>query len=400
MATEILKCRLCGSASLSVVLDYGMMPPAGGFAPLGDPRLKILEPLSLIKCNKCSLMQTGQSIDANSIFRNYSYQSSVSGDLRRHFRDLADHLFYMWHLNNSIVVDIGCNDGILINPLNKLGCTAVGIDPSDIALLASVEYGFDLINSYMNVDTAKKFVAKYGKAKMINASNVLAHTDDIHAFMEGVRIMIDESQGLFTVEVHYQVDLIDKLQFDTVYHEHTCYYNLATLIRLFNDHDLSIWHFERTNIHAGSIRVYACHKNRRQQIHPIVEDQVKDEHKWMSSLAFRLNAIRSKDTIHSVLSHLSRHRVYAYGAAGRSTILLNWCGLDDSIVQLVLDDSTIRAGKCVPGVETSIVESKILEEDQPGYCLITAWNYEKSITRDHSKYQGTWIVPLPHMRFL
>jgi len=385
---------------MSLVLDYGMMPYAGGFAKIGDPRLKIKEPLSLVLCHKCTLMQTGQSIDPDSIFRSYSYSSSSSPVLVRHFNNLARHLFSFWGLLNKLVIDIGCNDGVLLRPLKAMGCTVFGIDPSDVALRASEEHDFGLINSYLDPVVASNFVSKHGKAELINASNVLAHTDNIHNILEGVRILIDEQHGLFTAEVHYQTDLIDKVQFDTVYHEHTCYYSLDALNRLFNDHDLSIWHYERTNIHAGSMRVYACHKNRRQQIHPFIKDTIIIEHQSNGVSQFKKNALRSKQVIHDSLSRLSEYGIYAYGAAGRSTILLNWCEIDDSIVSLVIDDSPLRIGKCIPGVEISIVDSSHLVTEHPKYCLITAWNYEKSIIRDHDKFNGTWIVPLPDMRFI
>lgn len=402
MATEILSCRLCAGSKLELVLDYGMMPPAGGFAPVGDPALKLLEPLTLVRCRRCSLMQTGQSIDPNSIFRNYTYQSSISSELQSHFSNLADKLVRMWNVRGETVLDIGCNDGILLKPLDMLGCKCVGIDPSDVAAIASAMHGFDLVNSYMTPETASFIVSEYGKIKLITASNVLAHTDKIHVMMEGVRNCIDQLHGLFIAEVHYQGALINKLQIDTVYHEHTCYYNLSSLNRLFSDHDMVIWDYEFTDIHAGSIRVYACHRNRMQKVNPRVDELIRKESIIDSSvLRFKLNASRFRDTIYKVLSDLKRQKIYAYGAAGRSTILLNWCNIDNSIVQLVVDDSPLRAGRCVPGVETPIVSPDVLIQDQPGYCLITAWNYRKSITQTHSpNYKGSWIIPLPEIQIL
>lgn len=401
------KCRLCGSGELGDVLDYGMMPMAGGFVHSNDPRVDAKAPLTLGLCVKCGLMQTLDTVNPDEIFREYSYKSSASPALVLHFGMLANFIMYLVNAfaRHPLVVDIGCNDGVLLNQLQTKGVRVVGVDPSDVALEASRSRVWGLVNDYATIEAARQVVAKYGQADIVTCCNVLAHTDDIHEMIECARSMLHYS-GTLLIEVQHQAELIRQTQFDTVYHEHCSYFSLANLVRLLDEHHMTVTGVELIDNHSGSIRVMAAHRTRV----PAMVEKAREVMSWEAPFKpknFASAALKARDRIRRAFDMMWRagESCCAYGAAGRATILMNWCELDTQYLQFVADASPRRQGRVVPGVKVPIVSPDMLTipgdllTDPPTVAMITAWNYKGSIIHQHPAYTGLWMTPLPEVTF-
>lgn len=412
----INKCRLCDSGRLELILDYGLMPMAGGFAPKGDPRLEDRAPLRLGLCESCGLMQTLDSVDPDSLFNEYSYQSSASPSLRKHFQLLAGRINRLMKVgaqdpgHRVTAVDIGCNDGVLLAEFDSVGWKTVGIDPSDVAKRASERHGWRLVNDYASRAAINR-ERLAGQADIVTACNVLAHTDDIHGMLDAVDALLSED-GIFVIEVQYQLDLLQKVQFDTVYHEHCSYFSLSNLSRLLGEHGMKVWFSERIPTHSGSIRVLAS-RNRRTEKMLSPDGEMYGPSGWdaVSPKEFARRALRAKKRIEQTFDMFRDSElgdcsgIVTYGAAGRATILLNWCGLGWREIDAVLDASPLRVGKVVPGVEIPILSTGVLDRASPGkvlpqVVLVTAWNYADSIMSQHPDYPGLWMLPLPEVRLI
>lgn len=397
-------CRGCGSTNLNLLINYGMMPLAGGF--LRPDNILIdnnTYPLRLARCGDCTLMQIMDSVRPERIFSEYSYQSSTTKTLVNHFFQMGAQIVELFRAKGKLVVEFGCNDGVLMRSLCLAGATAVGVDPSDIACLASEKQGWPLFQSFFNEHVAEKILRQYGRARIVVGNNVFAHVDDIHAIVRSIDLLLEEN-GVFIFEVHYQGDLISTVQFDTVYHEHICYYSVTSLIRLFSRYSLKIINVERIPIHAGSIRVTVSRKPSPYNISSIVDDMVEEESRLNLERFVEVVQLR-REAISEIVGdlHSAGRRIIAYGAAGRMTTLLNYCNLDKSLIDYVVDMSPLRYGKIVPGVLIPIVPPSVFHETVPDYAIMTAWNYEKEILAKETDFLnlgGRFIIPLPDLRIV
>lgn len=368
------------------------MPLAGAFDSRSEePPDRV--PLRLMWCSECKLLQTGESVDRDQVFLRYSYQSHAAPSLVRHFEDLADDIVeILGPGKNGLVIDVGCNDGVLVNPLQEREVAAVGIDPSDVALAASQRDGWPLVNSYLSESLSQQVRSEYGPAAIVVASNVFAHNDNIHELAQSVRNLLADD-GVFICEVQYAGSLLDGRQFDTIYHEHAVYYSVESLYRLLRDHGLYIRNIMRIPTHSGSIRIFAT-------------PQPREDVRWTDPMpldveSFSAAAHRSKKIIQETLFSLahSGKTVWAYGAAGRCTVLLNWCNMSE-VVAAVVDNSPRRIGRVVPVVNIPIVSPAFFDVVAPDVTVVTAWNYFDSIREQHPNYRGLWIRPLPELTIL
>lgn len=395
-----MTCRVCASRELRLILDYGEMPLAGGFFEESDPRSERTFPLHLVLCEECGLLQVQETVDPRLIFETYSYVSSVNRTLVAHNRDLAFELASLCP-GDGLIVEIGCNDGVLLNPLTELGKSVLGVDPSDVAKKASADHGWPLLSGYFDRAAAKKIVGQYGEASVIAANNVCAHLDDPNEMMAGVAELL-APQGSFVFEVHYQGDLVAGRQYDTVYHEHTCYYSVTSLRNLLLRHGLIVVDVTRIPIHGGSIRVRAMTEGASVKAEPSVQTFLDDEAE-LDLGAFAEEAERHRRLLHQLIADLrsSGKKIVAYGASGRGTVMLNFCKLGPNLLDHVSDLSPLRYHRVVPGVKVPILSREQFSKDYPSYALMTAWNYEKEIVEDERNFLasgGSFIVPLPQIR--
>ena len=394
-------CRSCGSDQLVLLVDYGPMPLAGGFLTRDELAHQAAFPLRLARCSGCTLMQILDIVPPAEIFTQYSYVSSTTRTLIDHFARMGPEIVAREGAAGRLVVEFGCNDGILVAPLIAAGARVVGVDPSDVALRASREGGWPLVQAYFDEASAARVKAEHGPARIVTGNNVFAHVDDLHAILRGVTTLL-EDEGVFIFEVQYQGDLLALVQFDTVYHEHVCYHSLTALAHLLAAHGLRIVDVIRIPIHAGSIRVTAARAQSARPPAAVVAEMIEAERGWtVDRFGDQVEARRR--SLRTLVTDLKRggRRIVAYGAAGRSTILLNFCGLGPDLVDYVVDMSPLRCGKFVPGVGVPIVPPEEFHRDPPHYAVMTAWNYEPEIVRKEQVFLaggGRFIVPLPDVR--
>lgn len=383
------------------MIDYGLMPLAGSFL---DPRhvdAERLYPLTLVRCRDCTLMQVPEVVDPQIIFAEYSYTSSTTETLTSHFAEMAKDLVALGLGAGDLVVEFGCNDGVLIQPLRRLGVRAVGVDPSDVARRASDAGGWPLVAGYFDAKSAEDILDHHGRAKLVVANNVFAHIDDLDATMLAVAAVLRED-GFFVFEVHYQGDLIRDFQFDTVYHEHLCYYSLRSLEVLLGRFGFSIVDLKPIPIHSGSIRVIAALGTSPHAPNPEVARRLEIERtydipQFIAGVRERRSALRKR-----IVDLRSNGRsVVGYGAAGRATVLLNYCQLGRELIDYVVDMSPLRHGRLVSGVRVPVCPTETFRGRYPDYALMTAWNYEAEIVgkeREFVASGGRFIVPLPELR--
>ncbi len=396
-------CRTCGADRLTLLVDYGNMPLAGGFLTREELACQTSFPLRLARCVDCTEMQILDIVPAAEIFTQYSYVSSTTRTLIDHFAEMGREIVAEEQAAGRLVVEFGCNDGILMRPLREAGTRVVGVDPSDVALRASREDGWPLVQGYFDESTAALVKAEHGAARIVTGNNVFAHVDDLHAIVRGVTTLL-EDEGVFIFEVQYQGDLIALVQYDTVYHEHVCYHSLAALARLLATHGLRIVDVKRIPIHAGSVRVTAARVGTSRQPTAIVGEMLEAENGWRVD-RFSEQVEARRQSLRHLVADLRRagKRVVGYGAAGRSTILLNFCALGPELVEYVVDMSPLRFGKYVPGVSIPIVPPEKFHGQPPDYAIMTAWNYEPEIVRKEQAFLsggGRFIVPLPEIRIV
>lgn len=407
-------CRFCFSKDLETVINLGHVPLAGSFLPSLNPkklRNEKLYPLEIGFCNTCFLLQTRVVVDASVLFKNYYYFTSFIETLVEHFRKLSEE-FKKIHKNpkNKLVVEIGCNDGSFILSLQDIGFRVLGVDPASNVVKPLVKSGVPVINDYFTQKLAKKIEKKYGKADHITSSNTLAHIEDMHDVMNGISTLLSKD-GILTFEVHYLGKLIEKLQYDMIYHEHQYYYSLHVLINFLKKFDLKIFDVKEINIHSGSIRIYAQKTPGKRRVMPSVKKMLSREKK---------QRLMSKDTFINFDRDMQKHKtklrdtilditkkslsVMGYGASGRGAILINYCNLEKEILTFVIDDSTKKQGAYIPGTYQKIIDSGVLySTKRPQYVLLFAWAFSKEIISKHRDFLnrgGKFIIPLPKVKII
>jgi len=406
----IHNCQVCGSSDLVSALFLGFIPPVNTMLPVGSvPMEQPAYPLEILRCGNCGLVQIGLEVDAQVLFpETYPYLSGSTRILRSNFSDLRLESESILGLSKTgLVVDIGSNDGTLLANFHEAGYPVLGIEPSQAADVAN-KLGITTLKSYFSRDLACSVSTKYGKAQLITAANVFAHIGDVHSVVDGILELLDE-QGVFVSESHYLLDLIDTIQYDTIYHEHLRYYSLSSLQYLLADHGLEIFHVKRIPTHGGSIRVYAARIGERAVL-PSVSLQLSEEVKRGlsdgSALAdFRHRVISSKVNLYELLASLKRQgsRIYGIGAPSRASTLINYTGIDDGILDAVMEVSTShKLDKYIPGTRIPVLDESSLFTDQPDYALFLSWHIADELALNLRKggYRGKFITPLPEPKIL
>jgi SAM-dependent methyltransferase len=393
-----MQCRGCGHEGLRQFLDLGDMPLAGGFLrsrdEIADERTF---PLPVHVCDACALVQIVDPVDPNLLFRDYAFASSTVGPLVKHFTDYARWLHERYQ--PDLVVEFGCNDGILLAPLERLGVQAVGIDISENITDLAREKGLNVVTGYFDPDTAAGIAAQYGHCDVVTGSNAFAHNAHPELIIAGAAGCLKDD-GIIVLEVMYAGDLRDKLQWDTLYHEHLTFYSLGTIESLLARHGFRVFDAVRLPMHGGSLRVSASRAPRRATADydavKVYETETKlnAPETWM---AFGQHIGRKIAIVGDTLGELAKtKRIWAYGAAGKATLWLNACNMH--FLEAIVDESPLRAGRLMPGTHTPIVFPAKFKESPPDFVFVTAWNYADVISAKENWFTGTWVTPLPDMR--
>jgi SAM-dependent methyltransferase len=397
-------CRSCDTKGLLPILDLGQSPLADGLRTqeqLTQPEPKF--PLQVAFCEKCGLVQILETVPPQELFLgDYPYYSSFSPALLAHSRDNALGLIKSRKLGgSSLVVELASNDGYLLKNFVEAGVPVLGIDPAPGPAAAAQRAGVRTMNTFFELDLARRLREQGHRADVIIANNVLAHVADTNGFVEGIHTLLKDD-GVAVIEVPYVRDLIDHGEFDTIYHEHLCYFSVTALRALFSRHGLYITRVVPLSIHGGSLRVFVEKQNRPEQS---VQDYIESEQRlgldrldYYADFSNRVNQIRTE--LNELLQGLKERkaRIVGYGAAAKGTIMLNYVGIGQETLDFVADRNTHKQGRYIPGVRLPIASPERVLAEQPDYVLILPWNFKDEIMEQQAEYRrrgGKFIVPVP-----
>lgn len=405
IASQPTACRSCGCTELQNVLSLGRTPLANALLTiqqLNEP--EELYPLELVFCPRCSLVQITETVPPEKLFRDYVYLSSFSDTMLRHAADLSTSLIGSKHLDaQSFVVEVASNDGYLLQYYQRAGVPVLGIEPATNIARVAEQRGIRTVCEFFSDDLALQLFEKGYKADVIHAHNVLAHVPDLNGFVRGFRQLL-KPDGVIVVEVPYVKDMIDRCEFDTVYHEHLSYFSLTALDGLFTRNGLTIQNVEPLPIHGGTLRIYAGHeKNQNESVVQLLRDEKESglcELNFYSDFAAKVARLR--DELVTLLRDLKTHhkRIAVYGASAKGTTLLNYCGVGRETLDYVVDRSSVKQGRYTPGTHLKIYAPEKLLEDMPDYVLLLTWNFADEIYEQQSEYRkrgGRFIVPVPQV---
>lgn len=404
--TTTVACRSCGADSVEAMLDLGQQPLANAFRRPDDPAPEARYPLVLGQCGACGLAQLMETVRPGVMFDDYLYFSSYSPSWVEAARTLALANIERLGLGpDSFVVEVASNDGYLLQHYQHMGVPVLGVDPAANVAAVANERGIPTEVAYFTEAYASALAAERGRASVIHANNVIAHVPDTNDFMAGFAALLADD-GVLCVETPSLVELVERVAFDTIYHEHVFVWSLTSISRAFERHGLVVTDLEHLPTHGGSLRLFVRHRGH--DVSPVVTDELERERELgvgtpahLSGLASQVEAARH--ALREMLKDLrdSGHSIAGYGAAAKGTVLCNHFGLDTTLVDFVADRNEHKQGRLVPGAGIPVVPAEAIAERRPDYVLLFVWNLSDEIISQEREYVasgGRFIVPLPKPR--
>ncbi len=400
-------CRLCHSKDLYSFLDLGMHPHSDGF--LTEKMLGEVEqffPLAADLCTACGQVQINYVVDPMFLYANdeYLYDSSITQTGTDHFLSMASSIVDAFGMKpGSLAIDVGSNVGLLLSGFKKKGMTVLGVDPAPKPAKIANEQGIETMPVLFTAALAEEIVKTKGQASVITATNVFAHIDDLDDFMQAAGTLLTD-EGILVIEAPYFADLLEKLEYDTIYHQHLSYLSIKPMALFCARFGMELFDVHRTSIHGGSIRLFIGRKGAH-SVQPIVQELIQSED---------AGRIHSKDRMDTFADDVLAHRqslirllvnlkdegktIAAVSAPAKGNTLLNYCGLTRSLLQFVTEKNKMKVGLFTPGTHLPIVPDATLTEKMPDYALILAWNFSEEIMKNLAEYKqkgGKFIVPIP-----
>jgi SAM-dependent methyltransferase len=360
--------------------------------------------LDVYFCKDCYTVQLLDIVSPSILFKNYyHYVTGANIPMVEHFREMAAGILDKFHFtDDSLVVDIGSNDGTLLSGFVQKGFSNVlGIEPAtNIAEMAN-ENGIRTLNDFFNERTANETAASFGNASIITATNVFGHVDDLENFVKGVRNLLSD-EGVFIIEVPHVVEMIKKLEFDTIYHEHLSYFSLTSLDNLFKRHGMAVVDVEKTDVHGGSIRVFVQKSHKESER---VKDFLKSEKEFgidkiETYEKFSRDVEMLRENLIETLINLKKQgfRIVGYGASAKGNVLTNYCKIGPDVIEYISDTTPLKQGRYTPGMHIPVVNEERFHKDNADYAIILAWNYTDRILEKEKEFRkrgGKFIIPVP-----
>lgn len=407
--TIIDSCRLCKDKNIKEVMSFKNVPLANSY-PINKDDKEDLYPLTLVKCENCGHVQLKETISPEILFNNYSYSSSDSPMLVKHFEEYAKDIVGTFKLNEyDQILEIGMNDGVLLREFEKLYMIhLIGVEPAtNICEIAKKKTSAKIINKFFNLKTAIKIKEIFGKCNIICCNNTFAHISDLDGVMQGIKKVISP-KGIFIFENAYLLDTIKNLYFDQIYHEHLQYYGIIPLIKYLSKYDMEIFDIKHTNIQGGSFRIYV--RNKDNYNFPI-QDSVTHfisrekqfclyENKTYDDFYLKLNQL--KIDLSKLINQIIKENktISCYGCPAKFALFSKFFELDNKIIKYVVDDSLLKQGKFSSGQKIPIVNREYMYNNPTDYCFISAWNMSESIINKNKDYKGKFIIPMPEPKII
>ena len=407
---KISKCQICNSKNLIKIIDLGDQPLANSLQKKTKEKYNQEKfPITVVRCEDCTLLQIDYIVDQNKVYHlDYPYLPGITKTVDNEQKELSDYLFENLELKkNDTVLDIGSNDGSLLKHFRAKGLNTVGVEPTNIAKLAN-DNGIFTFQSFFNLETVNNIISNKGKAKLITSTNVFAHMSTLGDVMDGIVEAMDDD-GYFCFENHYIMEVIEKVQYDTFYHEHLRTYSLISLIKLFEMYDLTLYHAQLVTRYGGSIRAIVSKKKRDQteSLKKLLEIEneklVKNKEKTYKDFVQNIN--QSRDDLIKKLSEIKSKNLTVIGKScpARAVVLLNYCNLDENNLDFIAEQATsLKLNYYIPGTNLEIVNDDILLDKNPDYVLLLAWHLSEPIIEKWKKkgLKSKFIIPLPKVRII
>ncbi len=398
-----MKCYACKKDGLKLFLSLGHQPPSDAFLKPEDMnKPEETYPLDCYFCPSCTLIQLGYAVDPEILFREYVYNTGSNNALRVNFHELVEKILKKYQpQKGALAVDVGSNDGTLLENYIPHGLNILGIDPSSATSIA-IEKGIPTLVEFFNKEVAEKAVTRYGKAQIITATNVFAHVVEIDSFMDGVVSLLADD-GVFITESAYVVNMVNNMSYDQIYHEHLRYYGVKSLETLFERYSMEIIDIEEIQSHGGSIRVYAAKRGAHVKEASIAEflthEQEEGFWKFEKYEQFAKKIVDTKFKLLDIIFELKRNgqRIIGIGAPAKGNTLLNYCKIDSDLIDYLTEKSKLKIGLFSPGMHIPVVDEELLLKEQPEAALILSWNLAEELIPKLRKlgYKGKFILPNP-----
>jgi hypothetical protein len=408
---KLERCQITGSSNLNLIIDLGHQPPCDSLITkemLNQPETTY--PLRLFHCPESGLAQLDYVVDGSEIYYpDYPYRSGISKPLEVYQRSFADSIVEKFGISgDALCVDIGSNDGTLLTGFQRHGLKTLGVEPTNIAKIAKTENGIETIQSFFTESLAKEIASDYGHAKVITMTNVFAHMGPLGEVMRGLTQLLDKD-GIFITESHYLLDVLEKTQFDTIYHEHIRTYSLKSLVTLFPYYGMEVFDVQRADRYGGNIRAYVAVEGTR-KIEKAVGEllEVEDKaglHEPETWSKFRDRVYENRDRFMEFAYHARNQGLSIVGNScpGRSSTLINYYGISKDMMPYICElPTSLKLGLHLPGKHIPIIDNKRLAEDQPDYIVVFAWHYMDFIVKGlrAAGVKSKLVAPLPNFEIL